>query len=337
MLTAIFDGNYLLHRCMRVGALAELENRHGKPTGGFFASLKSIQGYLSTNQADNCYIVFDAGISRRRRIIYPGYKGARYRNDDDPLFESMDEDTSTYLNKFRLQRALLQHALAKLGLRVLRVKGFEADDIIGAVAHYVTRYAEKGNYKKVHIVSDDKDMIQLAHEEPGVAINIVRPIAKQIIRECPDGFLLKKALMGDKSDDIPGIPGVGKTTIERMFEEGAPIVPIRDVSELFIWCMDHKSKRVRKIADHIDVVLRNYELIALHLEDVSEAMPAIEAAASLKPVIDVMALRHLFTELDLYSIIKDFHVWIVPFQRLTRRSGTGTDADSSIEPDNAAV
>jgi 5'-3' exonuclease len=320
---------------MRVGALAELENRHGKPTGGFFASLKSIQGYLATNQADNCYIVFDAGISKRRRAIYPGYKGARYRDESDPLWEPMDEDTEEYLGKFRRQRKLLQIALPRLGVRVLRVNGFEADDVIAATAHYVTRHAERGSNENVHIVSDDKDMLQLAIEQPGVAIHIIRPIAKQHIRDCPTGFLIKKALNGDKSDDIPGIPGVGETTIEKIFQEGAPMVGPHNMDELFMWCMDHKSKRVRKISDNIDIVLRNYELIALHYEDTSSAVPHIEAASSLKPTIDVMALRHMFTELDLYSIIQDFHVWIVPFQRLTRRSGMGPAADTSIEPEHA--
>lgn len=322
MLAAIIDGNYLLHRCMRVGAVAALTNRHGKPTGGFFASLRSIQAELSSNRVDTAYIVFDSGISKRRRKLFPGYKGSRYRDTGDPFYQEPDAEHVEYLRKFRLQRAMLQYVLPKLGLRVVRLKDgpsgrWEADDLIFALTYVIPS-------NRILIISDDKDMYQLVLKTAEGYIHNLRPIAQKLITE--ENFeyqvgypqiqdLMRKAILGDTSDGIPNVEQVGPKTVDEIFSNGAPVEPY-PFEDFFLWCAEHRSKKVRRIADNMDIVLRNYELVDLLWEDTKPAIPELRAIVHEHVHVDLVTVKRFFTELDLFSILKDLHTWIIPFQRL---------------------
>jgi DNA polymerase-1 len=322
MLAAIIDGNYLLHRCMRVGAVAALTNRNGKPTGGFFASLRSIQAVLSSNRVDTAYIVFDSGISKRRRKLFPGYKGSRYREKDDPFYVEPDAEKVEYLRKFRLQRAMLQYALPKLGIRTVRLKDgssgrWEADDLIHALTYLVPA-------NRILVVSDDKDMYQLVMKTPEGYIHNLRPIAQKLVTE--ENFeylvgypqiqdLLRKAILGDPSDDIPNVPQVGPKTVDDIFSDGAPIEPY-PFGDFFLWCESQRSKKVQRVAHGMDLVLTNYELVDLTFEDIKPATPELREIIHEPTHVDLVTVKRFFTELDLFSILKDLHTWIIPFQRL---------------------
>jgi 5'-3' exonuclease len=322
MIAAIIDGNYLLHRCMRVGSVAALTNRHGKPTGGFFASVRSIHAALYTHRVDSAYIVFDSGISKRRREIYPPYKGARYRDKDDPFYEEKTEEDVEYLRKFRLQRAMLQYILPKLGMRVIRLKDgpsgrWEADDLIHALTYLIPS-------NRIIVISDDKDMYQLVIQTSEGYVHNVRPIAQKVITEgnfeATVGFpqeqdLLRKAILGDKSDNIANVERVGQKTVDSIFEDGAPVEPY-PFEDFFIWCSLHKSKTVNRIANAMDVVLTNYELVDLTFEDIKPATPELREIIFQPVDTEIVTVKRFFTELDLLSIVRELHTWIVPFQRL---------------------
>lgn len=320
MITALIDGNYLLHRCMRVGSVAGLTNRYGKPTGGFFASIRSIHGAISANRVGSAYVVFDSGISARRRKLYPPYKGSRYREVGDPFYVELDDETRGYLRKFRLQRAMLEFILPRMGVRVARIKepyGWEADDLIYALTFLVPSNA-------VLVVSDDKDMYQMVQSTPDGYVHVIRPIAQKHLKQdnfeaivghpqCED--LLRKAILGDKSDNIDKVPGPGKKGVDDIFEEGAPVCEY-PFEEFFLWCMDHRLKKVRSISDNMDIVLRNYELMDLSQEDIQPAVSPLREIIYEPVSVDLAKVRHFFTELDLLSIVRDLHTWIIPFQRL---------------------
>ena len=308
MTAIIVDGNALLHRAMRVGAVAALETKTGKPTGGFFASLKSIHGVLNDHHGTSAYVVFDSGISKRRRELLPQYKGPRYRSEGDPYFEVPDEEHTLYLKKFRLQRYMLQYALPKLGVRTIRLKepyGWEADDLI----YLLTKTVPSNN---VLVVSDDKDMLQLVSTSEDRCIQVLRPIAKQLITQ--DNFedyleypqsqeLLRKAILGDASDNIPKVPGCGKKGVDSIFCEGAPVCEY-PFGDFFIWCMDHRYKKVRSIADNLDIVLRNYELMCFDLEDMTEARDQLQSTMYDPVSVDLIQVRDFLTKLELSSIVK---------------------------------
>lgn len=320
MTTAIVDGNALLHRAMRVGAVAALTTRTGKPTGGFFASLKSIHGVLNSYHIESAYVVFDSGISKRRRELLPQYKGPRYRSPDDQYFDAPDEEHALYLKKFRLQRAMLQFVMPKLGVRTIRLKephGWEADDLI----YSLTKMVPGTN---VLVVSDDKDMLQLVSTDHNRSVQVLRPVAKQLITQ--DNFedyleypqaqeLLRKAILGDASDNIPKVPGCGKKGLDDIFYEGAPVCEY-PFGDFLLWCMDHRYKKVRSISDNMDIVLRNYELMCFDCEDMSEAHQYLQSAIDEPVCVDLVGVKRFLTSLDLVSIVSELHTWAIAFQRL---------------------
>jgi len=329
MVTAIYDGNYQLHRCMRAGDLAGLRNRHGKPTGGLMGFLKSMQKTLTQLNAQRAVVVFDGGISTRRRSLYPQYKGAKYREPDSEFFEPMDEERAQYAKDFSKQGQYLRHALGLLGVRCVKLLGWEADDICFRIAEHYNK--QPGS---VVLVSDDKDYLQAVHtwrsrepdsEEQYGSISVCRPIADELVTYANfrhlvgheiGHHLLWRAIEGDGSDKIRGIHGVGKGTLKKIFAEydGNTRYPYED---FVLWCMEHRTKTVRKIADNFDVLHRNYELMALEQEpypvEVSDKVKSVLEA----PVeTDIAAIKYFLTEMDLFSITKYLHKWIVPFQRL---------------------
>jgi len=320
MSVAIVDGNYLLHRCMRVGSVADLTTKTGKPTGGFFASLRFIHGAISDSNASSVYVVFDSGISKRRRALLPQYKGSRYRDESDPLYEPPDEEHALYLKKFRLQRAMLQYILPRLAVRTVRLKephGWEADDLIYSLTKLVPS-------KNVIVVSDDKDMLQLVSHTEDRCVQVSRPIAKQFVTqenfedwfEYPhDQELLRKAILGDSSDNIPKVPGCGKKGVDAIFDEGAP-VDSYPFGDFICWCMDHRLKKVRSIADNLDVVIRNYELMCFGFEDMSLAEAQLKDIISAPVDVDLIEVKSFLSKLELASIVNELHTWAAAFQRL---------------------
>jgi len=328
---AVVDGNYLLHRCMRAGDLAQLRNRHDKPTGGVMGFLKSLRKILIEQQVNVCTVVFDGGISQRRRALYPEYKGSKYRTPEDPLYEEPDPDPekSQYRRDFSRQRTYLQHVLPLLGTRVVRIVGWEADDLCYRIA---SKYHERPG--SVLLVSDDLDYVQAVNEwrsrEPDVgdqygSLSVLRPIHDEHITESNFRFLvghdlshhlLWRAIVGDGSDKIRGVEGVGKGWLRKIFDayHGPTAYPFE---EFIVWCFEHKTKTVRKIADQLDVVLRNYELMAFHLEPYPDGTASQVQNLLDAPVeADIVKVKYYLTELDLFSITDQIHHWITPFQRL---------------------
>ena len=311
MFTLLVDGNYQLHRSMYAGNFINLSTNTGMFTGGCYGFLKSLRKIINDFKPDRVLVLFDGGISERRRMIYPAYKGARYRDTNDPYYEEPDEEKREYIDKFLYQRKLLQSILPNMGIRVLRIKGWEADDLIYACTKYL-----KGI---INIVSDDSDMLQLV----GNRINQIRPIKGDlvtrdnfldVIARTKKLFLLEKAIRGDDSDNIKGVHGVGERTINRVFIEIHPS-QIDDFPfvKFFRFCLGHKDKRIRKIAEFKDTVQLNYELVCLEAEDISciESVVLNTFATATNP--DWTRLKLVMCKLQFKSFLSDFDSWITPF------------------------
>jgi len=328
MITAIFDGNYLLHRCMRAGDLAKLHNRHGKPTGGVMGFLKSTQKTLRDYSITRCVTVFDGGISSRRRALYPGYKGAKYRSPDDPMFqENEDPERALYHEEFEQQRRYLQLLLKLLGIYVIRFHDWEADDLCYRIAEHYNK-----DMGIVYLVSDDQDFFQVVHEwrppsEQRGSLRVYRPIADELITESNFAaitghthaqHLLYRAIVGDGSDKIRGVEGVGGGWMRKIFVEykGDTTHPFED---FFLFCMEHRTKTVRKISEQLDIVLRNYELMNLELEPYSaEIEKQVLDLLSVSLEVKLGEVRRFFVQLELASIVDQLAQWVIPFQRLTK-------------------
>jgi len=184
---------------------SDMRSASGTPTGityGFIYILKSL---LATFKPVALYVVFDGGRSKERMAILPDYK-----NRDKK--EGFDKDD------FYRQRDLTLELLRCFGVKVIMRKKTEADDMIWLLIRKLKR---KFN---ITLVSSDKDFNQLLSD----AVSIWNPSKKMLITmdniEAAFGYTHKQCvdyliLDGDASDHIPGMPGVGKKTIEKFFNQ----------------------------------------------------------------------------------------------------------------------
>lgn len=307
MSVALFDGNHLLHRTCHVPHLRVLSTKDKKPTGAMFGMIKSIRSTLATwPDIRRVVVIFDGGHSRRRKELFAGYKN-RVKN------ETIDPDGLSYIKKFYMQVNYLKFVLPKLGIKVVRLPGREADDIIGLLARQLD-----DNLKIV--VSDDRDMMQMIDSD----VHVWRPIAEQRVtlqnfeeyaKCCKEHWLLRKAILGDSSDTIPGVKGVGEKTIDKLLEE----VDIGDYphEDFFAYTLDHPSKKVRSIGENFDNVIRNCKLIDVELEKFTpEDVSSILDTVSARSKFDVLAVRKAFLSFEFYSLVEDFARWVTPFQML---------------------
>jgi 5'-3' exonuclease len=285
-----------------------------------YGSLQAIQGVLSSTRAKKCFVTFDAGVSKRRREMLPEYRGPRHREPNDPHYQEKDPEKVKYDKKFDYQRSLLLLAFRKLGIRSLRIGGWEADDLIYAITNALGESTDKG--LPINIITNDRDLLQLINSHTIVT----RPTSGQIVTEenfeeevgyPQDQFLIRRAIIGEGgSDNIPGIPGVAGKTAALAFEDGAPVCPW-PFEDLFNFCSDHKSARVRKISDNIDILMRNHRIIDLTEEDHGPIKEGVSKLIRSPVGVDLIGVKKLLTELDMFSITKDLHIWIAPFHRLS--------------------
>ena len=196
----LIDGHSILSRAFY--GVPILSNNDGIPTNGVFGFLNIFFKEIELEGADHVAVSFDMPVPTFRHKMFSDYKGTR---------KSMPEE-------LKLQVPILQELLTAMNVPILTLEGYEADDILGTVAK---RMQEEG--KEVTIVSGDRDLLQLSDEHIKISLpktakgetNIYNYYPKDVEAEwgvSPKEFIDLKALMGDSSDNIPGVPGMGEKT-----------------------------------------------------------------------------------------------------------------------------
>ncbi|QCI18958.1 5'-3' exonuclease [Buchnera aphidicola] len=191
----IIDGTLYLYRSYFT--FQYFKNDQENPYGAIYGILKTIKNILMKYyNSSKIIVIFDSSKKTFRNKIFAAYKNNRPKMP----------------NALYIQIKPLFHILKEIGIKTLSIPGIEADDIIGSFAHKLEKSGEK-----VLIVSHDKDMIQLLTNN----INILNISKNEIITPkkihekygiYPQEFIDLLALMGDKSDNIPGIPKIGIKT-----------------------------------------------------------------------------------------------------------------------------
>lgn len=213
----IIDG---LNTFLRAFTMINHINPNGHHIGGLTGFLKSIGYAIKMLNPTKVVIVFDGvGGSNARRNLYPEYKANRHVNrmTNYSIFSSKEEETESINN----QMARLIQYLKCLPVTVISIDGLEADDIIGYLANKFQVYNETTN---VTIMSADKDFLQLISDK----VQVYSPIKKKVYKpkdvleefgvSCYN-FLNYKILMGDQSDNVPGISGLGPVKLLKLFPE----------------------------------------------------------------------------------------------------------------------
>lgn len=192
----LVDGSSYLYRAYHIPQLQALRNAHNEPTGAIYGVLNMLRKLRNDYAPEQMVVVFDAKGKTFRHEMYPEYKANR---------PPMPED-------LRQQIEPLHTLVEALGYPLLSIAGVEADDVIGTLA---MRAAAAG--QKVVISTGDKDMAQLVNER----VSLVNTMSNTVMDEAgvidkfgvkPDQIIDYLALMGDSSDNIPGVQKVGPKT-----------------------------------------------------------------------------------------------------------------------------
>ena len=213
----IIDG---LNTFLRSFTMINHINPNGHHIGGLTGFLKSIGYAIKMLNPTKVIIVFDGvGGSNARRNLYPEYKANRHVNrmTNYSIFSSKEEETESINN----QMARLIQYLKCLPVTVISIDGLEADDIIGYLSNKFQAYNETTS---VTIMSADKDFLQLISDK----VQVYSPVKKKVYKPkdvleefgvSSYNFLNYKILMGDQSDNIPGISGLGPVKLLKLFPE----------------------------------------------------------------------------------------------------------------------
>ena len=212
----LIDALNLFFRNFAVIGTLNSEGAHVGGLGGFFRSLGAL---IRNLEADQVYVVFDGiGGSNNRKNLIPEYKSGRMnsRITNWEAFDSVEDESNSQID----QITRIAQYLKTLPVKTVQIDKVEADDVIAYVGEKLSH--DKNN--KIFIVSSDKDYLQLAKEN----LIIYRPIEKKYYTSstveeqfgCPaENFILYKLLMGDSSDKIEGVKGLGPKKLYKYFPE----------------------------------------------------------------------------------------------------------------------
>ena len=203
----LIDGHSILNRAFY--GLPDLTNSEGQHTGAVYGFLNILFRILEEEKPDYLTVAFDLHAPTFRHKMYEAYKGTRKGMPDE----------------LREQVPLMQEMLCAMGVKIVTLEGYEADDLLGTIAR---RSEAKG--MDVTILSGDRDLLQLATEKVMIRLpktskgktTIEDYHADEVLEKCqvtPSQIIELKALMGDSSDNIPGIPGVGVKTATKILAE----------------------------------------------------------------------------------------------------------------------
>ena len=212
----VIDGLNLFFRNFAMLNLVNPDGTHVGGLGGFFRSLGAL---IRQIEPTSVYVVFDGvGSSTNRKNLLPEYKSGRNINriTNWEIFDNIDEEDDAKVGQIV---RIIQY-LQTLPVHVISLDKVEADDIIA----YLSRIIPQEPEDKFFIVSSDKDYIQLVNDN----VIVYAPIAKEFynsknVREkfglLPHNFILYKTLMGDNSDKIAGVKGLGPKKLFKLFPE----------------------------------------------------------------------------------------------------------------------
>ena len=224
----IVDGNSLLFRAYYATAYGQMmKTSTGIPTNAVFAFAGMFLKALEIIEPTHVVVAFDAGKHTFRHELYPDYKGGR------------KECPEELVPQFKLVRDMLE----AWPIKWLEIPDIEADDIIGTLSK---KYPDV----ETHILSSDHDLLQLIDDSTSVwmirkGMKEIDQMTTQALKEQmgiePLQIIELKGLMGDSSDNIPGIPGVGEKTALKLLAD------YHDVENLLAHTDELKGKLKEKV------------------------------------------------------------------------------------------
>jgi DNA polymerase-1 len=272
----LVDGSSYLYRAFH--ALPPLATRDGQPTGAILGVLNMLYRLLDEYQPDSMAVVFDAPGKTFRDDLFADYKANRPPMPDE----------------LKAQIEPLLSAVEGLGLPMLRITGVEADDVIGTLA---SRAAAAG--QSVVISTSDKDMAQLVDEH----VTLVNTMSETRLN--PEGVVDKfgvpphliidyLALVGDTSDNIPGVPSVGPKTAVKWLTRFGDLEGVRANADQIT------GKVGERLREHLDALPLYHDLATIRCNlDLGS-----EAEGLVRRPVQTAELTELFQRLELKNLLR---------------------------------
>lgn len=280
------DGNNLLFRSYYATAYSGnlMQNSKGFPTNALFGFANMINKIVLEEKPKYMIVAFD--------------KGKTFRHEKYDFYKQGRSETPEEL---KVQFPIAKQMLEAMGITYYECDNYEADDIIGTFAHYCDL---EDNFIGT-IVSSDKDLLQLI--SPDVDIKLLKQ--KDYIRYnektffeaygiMPKRVVDLKALMGDPSDNIPGVKGVGEKTALKLLQQYETLDGIYQNIDLI------KGKLHEKLVSDKESAYMSYEIATI----VREVPMEIKIPDILYRGNDVDALNRIYEDLEFYSLLKKIHL-----------------------------
>jgi DNA polymerase-1 len=305
----MIDGLNLFFRNFAMLNMVNPDGVHVGGLGGFFRSLGAL---IRQIQPTSVYVVFDgAGSANARKNLLPEYKSGRdlQRITNWDAFDNLEDEHDAKVD----QIVRIVQYLKTLPVKTISIDKVEADDII---AYLGTILPEKKE-DKVFIVSSDKDFLQLVNEN----VIVYRPMEKeyytdQTIKEkynmpAPN-FILYKTLLGDNSDKVKGVKGLGEKGLLKKFPELAEREMTLD--DIYNICEQKYKDHVvyARVIQHIDELEKNYKIM-----DLSNPMLDENDKKYLNKVVEDKELNYIpeqfvsfYNEDKLGGMIRNVEFWI---------------------------
>ena len=278
----IIDGHAHIYAAYFAPMTGQLTSPSGEPTKATYIFTMAVLGLIQNRQPDMLVVAMDSKAPPFRREIYPEYKAHR---------PPMPEDMPKQIDR-------IEQILDAMAVPVIRLDGFEADDVIGTISK---KAAAEGIH--TYICSKDKDMLQLLGDHVCTFdMKTGRRTDLQSMREetgvSPEQFLEVLALQGDTADNVPGVPDVGpKTALAWIREYGS-------VENLFRHADEIKGKRGDNLRASKDLVALSKRLVTI---DTGAPIELDYERFALKE-FDKSKLAQLFTELGFTRLLSQLGI-----------------------------
>ncbi len=294
----LIDGNSIVNRAYY--GIPTLTNGEGFHTNAIYGFLNIMFKVLDEEKPDYFAIAFDLKAKTFRHLLYPEYKGTRKGMPDE----------------LREQIPVLKDLLGAMRIRLVELEGYEADDILGTLA----REGEKKGME-VSLVSGDRDLLQIATDRiliripktKGGKTEVFDYHTEDVIREYgiePYQVIELKALMGDASDNIPGVPKIGEKTATELIQKYG------DIDNLKLHLSEITKKSIKESLEE------NFDLAVL-----SKTLATINTGAPVDLSFEDKRLGDLYTA-EAYDIVKRLGFKNI----LSRFENPGVKKDS-VEPE----
>ncbi|MCP4644036.1 MAG: DNA polymerase I [bacterium] len=301
----VIDGTAFAYRSFF--AIRGLTDSKGRPTNAAFGFARVLLKILREHEPSHIAVVFDAPGKTFRHEKYPEYKATRDATPDDLIS----------------QFPLIDRIVEAFNMPLIRISGVEADDVMGALA----KRAEQAGMEAV-LVTGDKDILQLVNDR----VKVFDPNkgdgglwygpleVQERFGASPERVTDALALMGDSSDNVPGVRGIGEKTAKKLLAQFGSLDGVYEHLD------DLKGKQRERLEEDKDTAYLSLDLVTID----TDVDPGVALEECRKREVDLEKTTEILTELEFLSLLEEIAPEAVEKEELDYRLVTSTEALTAL-------